>query len=124
MGMHFTLLSKYVKIRIISEANLSLDFETKRKRSRSDNIHGASSGVKVVLIHIHGGGFVASTSRGHQHYVRKWAKMIPDCVIMSVDYRLAPEFPYPAALDDVWQGYYWIINYSWQLLGEFRVLTE
>ncbi len=38
-------------------------------------------------------------------------------MIMSIDYRLAPEWPYPAALDDVFQGYYWILTQCWSQLG-------
>ena len=73
--------------------------------------------IKTVIVHIHGGGFVSSSSRGHQSYLRKWTKMIPDSVIMSIDYRHAPEFCYPAPLDDVWQGYYWIFTQCWSQLG-------
>lgn len=97
---------------------MPVDFENTRKRSHSDQgVEYGKSRIRTLLIHIHGGGFVASTSRGHQHYVRKWTKMIPDCVIMSIDYRLAPENPYPAGLDDICQGYYWIINQASAQLG-------
>lgn len=61
------------------------------------------------MIHIHGGGFVAMSSSSHQNYTRKWANEI-GIPIFSIDYRLAPEYPYPAALNDVWQAYYWIVN--------------
>ncbi len=29
---------------------------------------------------------------------------------MSIDYKLAPKFPYPTAIDDCWQAYNWILN--------------
>lgn len=66
--------------------------------------------IPAILIHIHGGGFVSMSSQSHQAYTRHWAveTSIP---IFSIDYRLAPENPYPAALNDVWQAYYWIITY-------------
>ena len=63
----------------------------------------------ALIIHIHGGGWVAMSSSSHESYLRKWTNET-DCPIISIDYRLAPEFPYPCALDDVWQAYNWIIK--------------
>jgi hormone-sensitive lipase len=51
------------------------------------------------------------SSRSHQTYTRKWATNL-NVPIFSIDYRLSPEYPYPCALDDVWQAYNWIINYA------------
>jgi len=49
---------------------------------------------KSLVIHCHGGGFVAQSSQSHEMYLRRWAKAL-DCPILSVDYALAPEAPYP-----------------------------
>ena len=78
---------------------------------RSETLDKAELSIKVdaIMIHIHGGGFVAMSSFSHQSYSRKWAKEL-GIPIFSIDYRLAPEYPYPAALNDVWQAYYWIVN--------------
>lgn len=40
----------------------------------------------------------------------RWAQSLEDTVIFSVDYRLAPEFPFPCGLEDCWQVYQWIVN--------------
>jgi hormone-sensitive lipase len=69
-----------------------------------------------IIIHIHGGGFVSGSSSSHRNYLYRWAKSL-NRVIFSIDYRLAPDYQYPAALDDIWQAYNWIINYAEPLLG-------
>ena len=50
------------------------------------------------------------SSRSHQTYLRRWANQLK-VPLFCIDYRLAPEHPYPAAIDDCWQAYNWIINY-------------
>ncbi len=106
---------KFVKIRILTEYPLAVDFGKnsccvpKRPKTNPD--------IKTILVHIHGGGFVGLTSRTHQNYLRKWTKMLSNCLIMSIDYRLAPQFAFPAAVDDIWQGYYWIITQCEEQLG-------
>ena len=69
-----------------------------------------------LILHIHGGGFVAMSSASHQSYTRQWANLVRK-PIFSLDYRLAPEFPYPAALDDCWQAYNWILDNCEDMLG-------
>ncbi|CAD8076319.1 unnamed protein product [Paramecium primaurelia] len=64
-----------------------------------------------IIIHIHGGGFVSMSSRSHQIYTRLWANSL-GVPIFSIDYRLSPQYSFPAALDDCWQAYLWIIHFA------------
>ncbi|CAD8072658.1 unnamed protein product [Paramecium sonneborni] len=63
-----------------------------------------------IIIHIHGGGFVAMSSRSHQTYTRKWANNLR-VPVFSIDYKMAPDHPYPEGLDDCWQAYMFIITF-------------
>lgn len=56
------------------------------------------------------------SSGSHQVYTRTWANKL-GIPIFSIDYRLSPEHKYPAAIDDVWQAYVWIVKYSYIHLG-------
>lgn len=53
----------------------------------------------VALLFVHGGGFIAGSPRTHRSFVA-WLAHSAGVATFSLDYRLAPEHPYPAALDD------------------------
>jgi hormone-sensitive lipase len=72
--------------------------------------------IERVIIHIHGGGFIAMSPDSHQTYSRKWAKET-DSIIFSIDYRLAPASPFPAPLEDIWQAYFWIMTQASKYLN-------
>uniref|UniRef100_A0A915PGC5 Hormone-sensitive lipase n=1 Tax=Setaria digitata TaxID=48799 RepID=A0A915PGC5_9BILA len=67
-----------------------------------------------LLFHCHGGGYVATTSKSHETYLRLWAKLL-NCSIVSVEYSLAPENPFPRPTEEVLYAYAYIINNAAQL---------
>ncbi|HEY8122256.1 MAG TPA: alpha/beta hydrolase [Myxococcota bacterium] len=67
--------------------------------------HGA--GVKPVLVYLHGGGWVIGTLDSYDATARELAEGA-GCVVVSVDYRLAPEHRYPAAPDDCHAAVKWV----------------
>ena len=66
-----------------------------------------SNPSRSIIFHAHGGAFVAQTSKSHQTYLNHWAQDtgIP---ILSVDYSLAPEAPYPRAAEEMFYAYCWM----------------
>jgi acetyl esterase/lipase len=63
----------------------------------------ASTQPTPCIYYIHGGGMVAGSVDGDQAKAIGLARAT-GCVVVSVEYRLAPENPYPAALDDCYAG--------------------
>lgn len=57
-----------------------------------------------VVLHFHGGGYLIGSARGSLEYAGRLAAAV-DGTCYTVDYRLAPEHPYPAAIDDAVMAY-------------------
>lgn len=63
-----------------------------------------------VLIYYHGGGFVLYGLNSHHNVCKRLAAM-NNCIVVSVDYRLAPEFTFPVAHEDAFKALKWVINH-------------
>ena len=64
-----------------------------------------------ALLWIHGGGYVMGVPEGDDGLCQRFVKEA-DCVVVSVDYRLAPEHPYPAPLEDCYSALKWVADNS------------
>jgi len=62
---------------------------------------------RPALLYFHGGGFTIGSIDTHDRVCRLLAKN-GDCLVYSVDYRLAPEHKFPAAADDAFESLAWI----------------
>jgi acetyl esterase len=60
-----------------------------------------------AIVYFHGGGWVAGDLESHDASCRMLAA-VSRCLVVAVDYRLAPEHPYPAAVDDAVAAYRWV----------------
>jgi len=67
----------------------------------------AENGSQAAVLYFHGGGWVVGSIDSHDGYCRSLANhsRIP---VVSVDYRLAPEAPFPAALEDCYAAAKWL----------------
>jgi acetyl esterase len=60
-----------------------------------------------VHVFFHGGGWVIGDLDTHDAYCRELCRLA-GCIVVAVDYRLAPEHPFPAAVDDAWAAINWV----------------
>jgi len=77
------------------------------------------SGPVPTLVYAHGGGFVFCDLDSHDGLCRAFANLIP-AVVVSVDYRLAPEHRWPAAAEDVLAVAQWAARNADALGGDAR----
>jgi acetyl esterase len=70
-----------------------------------------------VVVHYHGAGFVAGDLDTHDAIARYYAKHA-DAVVVAVDYRLAPEHRFPAAVDDSYAATLWVSEHASEIHGD------
>jgi monoterpene epsilon-lactone hydrolase len=63
----------------------------------------------AALLYLHGGGYAIGSPDSHRGLTARLATLI-GCPVVSVDYRLAPEHPHPAAIDDTIAAYQGLID--------------
>ncbi|MFD2470356.1 flavin-containing monooxygenase [Amycolatopsis silviterrae] len=70
-----------------------------------------------VLVFAHGGGFVFCDLDSHDEFCRSMAASV-EAVVVAVDYRLAPEHPGPAAMEDVYAALVWATEHAAEYGGD------
>ena len=73
-----------------------------------------TAGFRPALLWIHGGGLVVGAASQDDGLCARTAARL-GIVVISVEYRLAPEHPYPAAMDDVFHAWQWMLAHAERL---------
>ena len=98
----------------LGNARLRLDHAVKREAVSADGVScewliPPNSPADQVLLYLHGGGFVFGLTPPHLQMGAYLARKMGMRILM-VDYRLAPDHPFPAALDDCATAYRWLLK--------------
>jgi acetyl esterase len=70
-----------------------------------------------VVVFYHGGGWSIGDLDSHDHVARGHA-IGAEAIVVSVDYRLAPEHPFPEGVDDAWAALQWVGEHAAELGGD------
>lgn len=70
-------------------------------------LQGKNAGATIM--YMHGGAYNSGSLNSHRHLVARLAAAA-NCHALHFDYRLAPEHPFPAALDDAFEAYQWLLQ--------------
>lgn len=79
-----------------------------REGVTADVLVPGARGPHPVLVYLHGGGWVAGSPRTHRKLALRFAEA--GYLVVNVDYRLAPEAPFPAPFDDCVFGVRWAVR--------------
>jgi acetyl esterase len=70
-----------------------------------------------IVVYFHGGGWTIGTAREFD-YLAQQVAAAANALVVSVDYRLAPEHPFPAALEDAWHALEYTAKHASELGGD------
>lgn len=84
---------------------------------------GREAGTGGVLVYYHGGGWCIGDLETHDGVCRELASQ-SGSVVVAVDYRLAPEAPFPAAVDDAWTALQWVRTKAAKLVGASNAVED
>lgn len=91
------------------------------KRFEMELLTPPQEGCGEVVLQLHGGGYIGKIRNAYRDFAVLYSQMEGYRKVLSVDYRVAPEHPYPAALEDAYASYQWLLDVGYE--GEQIILA-
>lgn len=91
------------KLTVIEMGEFQMELLESKENSRCDKI----------ILQFHGGGYVGGMRNAYRMFAGLYNEVSHGMRVLTVDYRVAPENPYPAALMDAYAAYEWLLAHGW-----------
>jgi acetyl esterase len=114
MVAQFVPMPEYASVRVKDRAIFVADGAAAREIAVRVYRPAAGEGPWPVVVFFHGGGWVVCTLETHDPYCRALATEA-GVMVVSVDYRLAPEHKFPAGLEDCLAATEWVLAHAGEL---------
>ncbi len=88
---------------VIDMEMFEMELLESKKNSRQDKI----------ILQLHGGGYIGGMRNAYRMFAGLYNEVSHGMSVLTVDYRVAPEDPYPAALVDAYAAYEWLLDQGW-----------
>lgn len=90
-----------------------LDFmntKIQMKRFRMELLSTRENSGEQVILQLHGGGYQCPLRNAYRDFAVKYSRICNNASVLSIDYRVAPKNPFPAALEDAYTAYEWLLH--------------
>lgn len=88
----------------ISMENFTMELLTRKEGGRGD----------YIILQLHGGGYIGAMRNAYRTFAGLYSEVSRGMSVLTIDYRVAPENPYPAALEDALKAYDWLLAQGWK----------
>lgn len=105
------VIADYGRLNSVVSACTAKVTETNLQGMAAEWVVSDTSDPDRRLLYVHGGSWLAGSARSYRSHTARLAR-VTGCCVLAIDYRLAPENPYPAAIDDCVTALRWLQEYG------------
>ena len=89
----------------ITLPNFKMELLTRKEHARED----------YVILQLHGGGYIGAMRNAYRTFAGVYNEVSRGMPVLTIDYRVAPEYPYPAALEDAVDAVDWLLERGYEM---------
>lgn len=106
---------EHLNLSVISMEHFTMELLSRKREMEDTENNTEDWKLPGIVLQLHGGGYYGRMHNTYRDMAGLYNEISKGYDVLSVDYRVAPEHPYPAALEDALAAYQWIMERGYPL---------